>query len=61
MHSEERAISLSFQDGHCIVAEVKTTDAYRINLDTVTRYREALIAAGKLTKESSVSYGVLVV
>lgn len=40
--------------GHCIVAEVKTTDAYRINLDTVTRYREALLAAGKLTKESSV-------
>jgi len=39
---------------HCIVAEVKTTDAYRINLDTVTRYREALIATGKLMKESSV-------
>lgn len=41
-------------DGHCIVVEVKTTDAYRINLDTVTRYREALIAAGKIKNESSV-------
>jgi hypothetical protein len=40
--------------GHCIVAEVKTTDAYRINLDTVTRYRETLLATGKTTKESSV-------
>jgi hypothetical protein len=41
-------------DEHCIVVEVKTTDAYRINLDTVTRYRESLIAAGKIKKESSV-------
>jgi hypothetical protein len=41
-------------DGHCIVVEVKTTDAYRINLDTIARYRESLIAAGKIKKESSV-------
>jgi hypothetical protein len=39
---------------HRIVVEVKTTDAYRINLDTVARYRETLIAAGKITNESSV-------
>jgi hypothetical protein len=39
---------------HRLVVEVKTTDAYRINLDTVARYREALIAAGKITSESSV-------
>jgi hypothetical protein len=40
--------------GHHIVVEVKTTDAYRINLDTVARYRELLIAAEKITNESSV-------
>jgi hypothetical protein len=45
----------SDSDGYCIVAEVKTTDAYRINLDTtVARYREALTATGRITKESSV-------
>jgi hypothetical protein len=41
-------------NGHSLVTEVKTTDAYRINLDTVTEYREALITTGKVTKESSV-------
>src|SRR5439155_2770468 len=40
--------------GHKIVVEVKTTDAYRINLDTISRYREALIASGKITNESSI-------
>jgi hypothetical protein len=39
---------------HRIVVEVKTTDAYRINLDIITRYRDALIATGKITNESSV-------
>jgi hypothetical protein len=41
-------------EGHQIVVEVKTTDAYRINLDTVAQYREALIAAGRITNQSSV-------
>jgi hypothetical protein len=41
-------------DGRSIVVEVKTTDAYRINLDTIVGYREALIGAGKVSKESSV-------
>jgi len=40
--------------GHFIVAEIKTTDAYRINLDTVARYRDALVVNGKITKQSSV-------
>jgi len=41
-------------DGHSLVIEVKTTDTYRINLDTLTGYREALIDAGKISKGSSV-------
>lgn len=40
-------------DGRSIVVEVKTTDAYRINLDTIDGYREALITAGKVSKKSS--------
>src|SRR5689334_5222149 len=41
-------------NGHVIVAEVKTTDAYRINLDTVAGYREQLIKSGRITSLSSV-------
>lgn len=41
-------------DGHALVVEVKTTDAYRINLDTIAAYRDALINDGKITKESSI-------
>jgi hypothetical protein len=41
-------------DGRSIVVEVKTTDTYRINLDTIDGYREALITAGKVSKDSSV-------
>ena len=40
--------------GHSLVVEVKTTDAYRINLDTIGGYREALLAAGKISKKSSI-------
>jgi hypothetical protein len=39
--------------GHTIVVEVKTTDAYRINLDTLAGYRDELISAGRITKVSS--------
>jgi hypothetical protein len=39
---------------HTIVVEVKTTDAYRINLDTIGGYREELIRGGKITGNSSV-------
>ena len=40
--------------GHEIVVEVKTTDAYRINLDVVTKYRDVMLTAGKITKDASV-------
>lgn len=39
---------------HTIVVEVKTTDAYRINLDTIGAYRDELIQSGKITAKSSV-------
>jgi hypothetical protein len=35
------------------VIEVKTTDAYRINLDTIAGYRDELIAAGKISKSAA--------
>jgi hypothetical protein len=41
-------------DEHWLIIEVKTTDAYRINLDTLAGYRTALLGAGKLTAKSSV-------
>src|SRR5436305_1324105 len=40
--------------GHTLVAEVKTTDAYRINLDVIGRYRDELIQSGKITSRSSI-------
>ena len=36
-----------------IVVEVKTTDAYRIDLETIAGYRRALIEKGEITKEHS--------
>src|SRR6202521_3849631 len=39
----------SAQDGQAIIIEVKTTDAYRISLDTLARYREGLIKVGQVT------------
>jgi hypothetical protein len=42
-------------DGHSIVVEVKTTDAYRINLDSgAAKYRRLLIEASKVTEKSSI-------
>jgi hypothetical protein len=40
--------------GHSIVVEVKTTDAYRINLDTIANYRKGLIEQGRISDSSSV-------
>ena len=40
-------------DGHAIVAEVKTTDAYRLTLETVAQYRRDLIQRGDFTEEDS--------
>ena len=40
--------------GHTIVVEVKTTDAYRINLDVIGGYRDDLIRSEKITSGSSI-------
>lgn len=37
-----------------IIVEVKTTDTYRINLDTLARYREQLISAGTVGRNTSI-------
>ncbi len=39
---------------HAIVIEVKTTDAYRISLDTIARYRDRLVEQGRIGALSSV-------
>jgi hypothetical protein len=41
-------------EGHAIVVEVKTTDAYRISLDTIAGYREKLLRAGEVPASSSI-------
>jgi hypothetical protein len=40
-------------DGEAIVIEVKTTDAYRMSLDTVASYRKKLAATGIISEERS--------
>jgi len=42
------------EDGHTVIVEVKTTDAYRISLDTIIGYREKLRACGRLMGPTSV-------
>ncbi len=39
--------------GHATVVEVKTTDAYRILLDTIVGYRNKLLGSGKIAGSSS--------
>ena len=41
-------------DDHALVIEIKTSDAYRINLDTVASYRNKLIEANRITTKSSI-------
>lgn len=41
-------------EGHAIIVEVKTTDAYRISLNTIVGYREKLRATGKLNGTASI-------
>jgi hypothetical protein len=41
-------------EGQTIVAEVKTTDAYRISLDTIAGYRQKLRASNSIEGSSSV-------
>ena len=42
-----------FPDGHTVVVEVKTTDAYRIDLQKIANYRRELISSQQLTEEQS--------
>jgi hypothetical protein len=44
----------SSPEGHMIVVEVKTTDAYRISLDTIAAYRDRLSANGEIFSPSSI-------
>lgn len=39
---------------HTLVVEVKTTDVYRLSLDTLAKYRQKLGQANKLTANSSI-------
>jgi hypothetical protein len=41
-------------EGHTIIAEVKTTDAYRIPLDTIAGYRQKLLEAKQISNPSPV-------
>lgn len=41
-------------DDHFLVIEVKTTDAYRMSLDTLAKYRNDLIEEEKITSRSSI-------
>jgi hypothetical protein len=41
-------------DGHAIIVEVKTTDAFSINLDKLSNYRTKLIAESKIATRSSI-------
>lgn len=41
-------------EGHSLVVEVKTTDTYRISLDTIANYRLKLIASGHIRATSSI-------
>lgn len=42
-----------FPDGHTVVVEVKTTDTYRIDLETLANYRRRLIADGRCDEPHS--------
>ena len=42
-----------FPSRHSIVVEVKTTDAYRIDLNTIAEYRRVLINLGKAAEANS--------
>ncbi|MFH1059594.1 MAG: hypothetical protein V1797_13065 [Pseudomonadota bacterium] len=42
-----------FPNGHAIVAEVKTTDAYRIDLNTIANYRKNLIDGDNIAEAAS--------
>lgn len=41
-------------EGHSIILEVKTTDAYRISLDTIANYRNKLTTSNEIGSNSSI-------
>jgi hypothetical protein len=41
------------KEGYSIIVEVKTTDAYRINLDTIAEYRLKLVEHARVSKDQS--------
>jgi hypothetical protein len=41
-------------EGHSVIVEVKTTDAYRISLETIAQYRGKLLASGQVSERSSI-------
>lgn len=47
-------------NGHMIVVEVKTTDAFRIHLDTVANYRRALTTSGTFAEDCPSSILIVV-
>lgn len=42
-----------WENEYAIVIEVKTTDAYRINIETITEYRNSLVDKGVLSERKS--------
>lgn len=42
-----------WENGYAIVVEVKTTDAYRININTIAEYRNALVDKGAISERMS--------
>lgn len=42
-----------FPSGHSIVVEVKTTDAYRIDLNKIAAYRKALVGSAAVQEQAS--------
>jgi hypothetical protein len=42
-----------FPGGHSLVVEVKTTDAYRIDLERIATYRKALVDEGRASEDGS--------
>lgn len=41
-------------EGNFVVVEVKTTDAYQISLQTISKYRDSLLLSGKISNNSSI-------
>jgi hypothetical protein len=42
-----------FPDGHCVIVEVKTTDTYRIDSNTIAGYRRRLIESAEAKEDQS--------